>query len=79
MAEQREGSPRIEDGEVNVDEELQRMQAELAKFEDEKSQVSIVDGGGVVALSARDIRRMLRLGLGLQDQLVTTGGLDGTR
>lgn len=42
MAEQREGSPRIEDGEVNVDEELQRMQAELAKFEDEKNQVGVV-------------------------------------
>jgi anti-sigma-K factor RskA len=40
MAEQREASPRIEEN-VDVDEELQRMQAELAKFEDEKNQVSI--------------------------------------
>ncbi len=42
MAEQREASPRIEENvDVDVDEELQRMQAELAKFEDEKNQVSI--------------------------------------
>lgn len=41
MAEQRDGSPRVEEANLDVDEELQRMQAELAKFEDEKSLVGV--------------------------------------
>ncbi|CAD6567432.1 MAG: cytoplasmic RNA-binding protein [Tremellales sp. Tagirdzhanova-0007] len=41
MAEQRDSSPRISDDEVNVDEELQLMQARLAQMEEEKHQACL--------------------------------------
>ncbi|WOO81357.1 Polyadenylate-binding protein 2 [Vanrija pseudolonga] len=40
MAEQRESSPRIEDGSVDVDEELKLMQARLAEMEAEKNTIA---------------------------------------
>ncbi|KAK1925062.1 hypothetical protein DB88DRAFT_487777 [Papiliotrema laurentii] len=46
MAEGREPSPRIEDDDVNVDEELQAMQARLAEMEEEKKQLASGEAAG---------------------------------